>query len=293
MATFKKAQQLVPDNFKPPAISHHTEILPGFKLSLSLMLFYISAIVIIPLIALILKPWENGWGEFISTLTDKRVILALRLSFLTALTAAGVNVLAGVIIAWTLVRYEFFGKKILDAFVELPFALPTAVAGISLSALYAPNGWVGSLVSPLGIKIAYTPIGIFLALLFIGLPFIVRSVQPVLAELESDLEEVAQTLGANQWQIVTKVILPALWPSILTGFSLALARGVGEYGSVIFIAGNLPYISEIAPLLIVVKLEEYDYAGAASVALAMLAISFSILFLLNLAQGFLSRRGAR
>ena len=282
----------IPENFKAPHPATSTRVLPGFKITLGLTLFYLSVMVVIPLIALIARPWEHGLQGFLFVLTDKRVIHSLGLSFFTALAAAIVNVFAGLLVAWVLTRYQFPGRKLLDALIDLPFALPTAVAGIALSSLYAGNGWVGSLLEPLGIKIAYTPLGIFLALVFIGLPFVVRSIQPVLAEFEAEIEEAAQTLGATTWQTATRVILPALMPSLVTGFSLALARGVGEYGSVIFIAGNMPYVSEIAPLLIVIKLQEYDYAGAASVGVIMLAMSLSILLVLNLIQRMFARHGS-
>ncbi len=283
---------VIPENFKAPHPATSTRVLPGFKVTLGLTLFYLSVMVVIPLIALIARPWEHGLQGFLFVLTDTRVIHALGLSFFTALAAAVVNVFAGLLVAWVLTRYQFPGRKLLDALIDLPFALPTAVAGIALSSLYAGNGWVGSLLEPLGIKIAYTPLGIFLALVFIGLPFVVRSLQPVLAEFEAEIEEAAQTLGASTWQTATRVILPALMPSLVTGFSLALARGVGEYGSVIFIAGNMPYVSEIAPLLIVIKLQEYDYAGAASVGVIMLALSLGVLLVLNMIQRLFARHGS-
>jgi len=287
------ADPVIPDHFKAPhPATGTTRVLPGFKVTLGLTLFFLSAIVIIPLAALIARPWEHGWQGFQFVLTDERVLHALGLSFFTALAAAVVNTFAGLAVAWALTRYSFPGRKLLDALIDLPFALPTAVAGIALSSLYASNGWVGSITEPLGLKIAYTPIGIFLALTFIGLPFVVRSVQPVLAEFEAEIEEAAETLGASALQTGLRVILPALMPSLVTGFSLALARGVGEYGSVIFIAGNMPYVSEIAPLLIVIKLQEFDYAGAASVGVIMLAISLLILLALNIAQRFFANVGS-
>ncbi|WKL58836.1 sulfate ABC transporter permease subunit CysT [Asticcacaulis sp. ZE23SCel15] len=288
----RSPHQIKPEGFKPPKATHRTQhVLPGFHASLGITLTYLSLIVLLPLVALVLRPWEAGLDGFIRTVTDVRVVKALQLSFTTAFWAAVVNLFAGLIVAWVLTRYEFPGKKIIDAIVDLPFALPTAVAGVSLSSLYAPNGWVGSLFDPMGIKIAYTPIGIFIALVFIGLPFVVRSVQPVLAEFDAEVEEAALTLGATPMQTAIRVILPSLAPALITGFSLAFARAVGEYGSVIFIAGNMPYISEISPLLIVIKLEEFDYAGAASVAIAMLALSFTILLATNFVQVLLSRRG--
>ena len=266
-------------------------VLPGFKLALGFTLVYLSLIVLIPLAGLVARPWEHGLSGFWETVTDRRVLNALRLSFGVAAAAAAVNVVFGLIVTWVLVRYEFPGRRLVDAAVDLPFALPTAVAGIALTAIYAPNGWVGALFAPLGIKIAYTPIGIWLALVFVGLPFIVRSVQPVLQEFDAEVEEAAVTLGAGNVQKVALVILPSLLPAIITAFSLAFARAVGEYGSVIFIAGNMPYKSEIAPLLIITKLEQFDYAGAASVGLAMLILSFLILLAINFLQLLLNRRG--
>ena len=268
-------------------------ILPGFGPAMGFTLLYLSLIVLIPLAALIARPWEHGWSGFWNTVTDRRVLASLRLSFGISLLAALVNVVMGVIVAWVLVRYDFPGRRLADAAVDLPFALPTAVAGIALATIYAPNGWVGGLFAPLGIKIAYTPLGIFIALVAVGLPFIVRAVQPVLQDFDAEVEEAALTLGARPWQRARKVILPAVAPALISGFSLAFARAVGEYGSVIFIAGNMPMRSEIAPLLIVIKLEQFNYAGAASVGLAMLALSFSALIVINLAQLMLSRRGAR
>jgi sulfate transport system permease protein len=254
---------------------------------------YLSLVVLIPLAALIARPWEHGWAGFLHTVTEPRVLAALRLSFGAAFAAAAVNALMGVIVAWALVRYDFPGKRLADAAVDLPFALPTAVAGIALAAIYAPNGWVGALVAPFGIKIAYTPLGVFIALVAVGLPFVVRSVQPVLQDFDAEIEEAAQTLGASQIQRAIGVILPAVAPAVITGFSLAFARAVGEYGSVIFIAGNMPMKSEIAPLLIIIKLEQFDYAGAASVGLAMLALSFVALVIVNLLQLAIAKRGQR
>jgi sulfate/thiosulfate transport system permease protein len=266
-------------------------LLPGFRLSMALTLFWLSAIVVIPLIGLAIRPWELGAAGVWAALSDERVLHALQLSFGAAALAALVNAPLGVLIAWVLVRYRFPGRRYLDALVDLPFALPTAVAGIALTAIYAPNGPLGSLFGHLGIKTAYNPVGIWIALLFVGLPFVVRSVQPVLQDLEIEVEEAANTLGATAFQRITQVVLPAVYPALLTGVGLAFGRAVGEYGSVIFIAGNLPGVSEIAPLLIVIKLEQYDYAGAAAVGLAMLAISFGALILINLAQTWLTRRG--
>ena len=268
-------------------------VLPGFRLALGFTLIYVSFILLIPLAALVARPWENGLDGFIATLLDERVLKALRLTFSVSFLAAAMNVVMGLVITWALVRYDFPGRGILDAMVDLPFALPTAVAGIALTSIYAPNGWVGGLFSPLGIKIAYTPIGIWIAMVFVGLPFIVRTVQPVLQDFDAEVEEAATMLGARPLQRIRRVILPALWPAVITAFSLAFARAVGEYGSVIFIAGNMPYKTEIAPLLIVTKLEQFDYAGAASVGLAMLILSFTIILLVNIIQLLLSRRGLK
>lgn len=263
--------------------------LPGFWPALGFSVFYLSAIVLIPLAALVLRPWEIGLSGVWAVLSDERVVSALRLSFFAAFAAAVTNVVFGLIVTWTLVRYEFPGKRILDAIVDLPFAMPTAVAGIALATIYAPFGWIGALFEPFGIKLAYTPIGVYIALVFVGFPFIIRAVQPVLQDLEREVEEAAATLGAGRLRTFRKVIFPAIAPSLLTGFTLAFARAVGEYGSVIFIAGNLPYVSEIAPLLIVQKLEEYSYAGAAAIGLAMLVISFVILLVSNILQVALTR----
>jgi sulfate transport system permease protein len=264
--------------------------IPGFGLALGFTLTYLSLIVLIPLAALVLKGTSLGASGFWHAITEPRTLAALRLSFVTSLIAASVNAVFGVVIAWVLVRYEFPGRRLLDAFVDLPFALPTAVAGIALTALYAPNGWIGSWLDPLGIKVAYTPLGIVIALIFIGLPFVVRTVQPVLEEFEKELEEAAATLGASRRQTVFSVMMPTLAPAILTGFALALARAVGEYGSVIFIAGNLPFVSEIAPLLIIIKLEEFSYPAAAAIGTAMLLISFGILLFVHLVQAWQRRR---
>ncbi len=266
-------------------------VLPGFGPAMGFTLAYLSLLVLIPLTALIARPWEHGLAGVLHTIAEPRVLAALRLSFGAAFGAAVLNAVMGVIVAWALTRYRFPGRRILDAAVDLPFALPTAVAGIALAAIYAPNGWVGSLLAPLGIKVAYTRLGVFIALVAVGLPFVVRSVQPVLLDLDAEIEEAAQTLGANAIQRAIGVILPALLPAVITGFSLAFARAVGEYGSVIFIAGNMPMKSEIAPLLIIIKLEQFDYAGAATVGLAMLVLSFVCLIGINLAQLALTRRG--
>jgi len=274
-------------------MSQRSRVLPGFGLSLGFTLAYVSLIVLIPLSAVFIKSLGIGWDGLWEILTSERILKSLQLSFSAALIAALVNVVFGLLLAWCLVRYTFPGKRIVDALVDLPFALPTAVAGIALTSLYAPTGWIGQYLSPLGIEVAYTPIGITLALIFIGLPFVVRTVQPVLSDIETELEEAASALGANRWQTITKIILPILFPALLTGFALAFARGVGEYGSVIFIAGNQPYKTEIAPLMIISRLEEYDYAGATTIAVVMLVLSFAILFLINLIQAWASRRTGR
>jgi sulfate transport system permease protein len=265
-------------------------VLPGFGLAFGVTALALSLIVLIPLAALVLKAAGVGPSGLADLLASSRVRAALRVSFGIALAAALVNVVFGLAVAWVLVRYRFPGRRFVDAAVDLPFALPTAVAGIALAAIYAPNGWIGSLLAPLGIKIGYTPLGILVALIFVGLPFVVRTVQPVLAEMERELEEAAALLGASRWRIATRVILPPVIPAAMTGFTLAFARAVGEYGSVIFIAGNVPQVSEIAPLLIVIRLEQFDYAGAAAIGLAMLLISFAIILLLNLAQSALRQR---
>ncbi|WP_335968344.1 sulfate ABC transporter permease subunit CysT [Acinetobacter bereziniae] len=274
-------------------MSQRSRVLPGFGLSLGFTLAYLSLIVLIPLSAVFIKSLGVGWDGLWEILSSERILKSLQLSFTTALIAALINVIFGFLLAWCLVRYSFPGKRIVDALVDLPFALPTAVAGIALTSLYASTGWIGQLLEPLGIKIAYTSLGITLALIFIGIPFVVRTVQPVLSDLETELEEAASALGANRFQIVTKIILPILFPALLTGFALAFARGVGEYGSVIFIAGNIPYETEIAPLMIITRLEEYDYAGATTIAVVMLIISFFILLLINLIQVWASRRTGR
>ena len=265
-------------------------VIPGFGLTLGFSLAYLTLIILIPLSGLIWRSAALGWADFWAIATDRRTINALEISFGTAFIAAAVNVVFGTIAAWVLVRYNFPGRRIVDAMVDLPFALPTAVAGIALTTLYAPNGWLGSLLAPLGIKVAYTPLGIVIALIFIGLPFVVRTVQPIMEEIDKGVEEVAATLGASRFQTIWRVLFPGLAPAILTGFALAFARGVGEYGSVIFIAGNLPYVSEIAPLLIVIRLEEYDYAAATAIATIMLALSFVMLLFINLVQTWSRKR---
>ena len=266
--------------------------MPGFGLSMGFTLAYVSAIVLLPIAALIARPWEHGVSGFFDAIVQPRTLAALRLSFIAATLAALANAGFGLLIAWVLTRYEFPFRRTVDALVDLPFALPTAVAGIALATLYSANGWIGGLIEPLGLKIAYTPIGVFIALLAVGLPFVVRSVQPVLQDLDAAYEEAAQTLGATGFQTFWKVTLPALAPAVITGFALAFARGVGEFGSVIFIAGNMPGVSEIAPLVIVGKLEQYDYSGAAAVGVAMLALSLAALLLTNAVQLAFARRGA-
>lgn len=274
---------------KPPATPRRRRVLPGFGLSLGYSLAWLGLIVLIPLVGVFVKASGLGFDGLWHIWTEPRVLSALWISFGTALAAAAFNAVMGTWVAWVFVRYQFPGKRLFDAMIDLPFALPTAVAGIALTALYGPTGWIGRWLEAAGIKVAYTPLGITVALVFIGLPFVVRVVQPVLAEVERELEEAAATLGANRLQIVWRVILPTLWPAVLAGFALAFARGVGEYGSVIFIAGNLPGVSEIAPLLITIKLEEFDYAGATAIAAAMLLLSFALLLAINSLQARLAR----
>jgi sulfate/thiosulfate transport system permease protein len=265
-------------------------ILPGFGLSMGYTLVYLALIVLIPLAALFLKAAGLGLDGFWKIATEPRVLASLRVTFGISLLAATINAIFGLLVAWVLVRYRFPGRALVDAAVDLPFALPTAVAGIALASLYAPTGWIGGLLAHLGVKIAYTPAGILMALIFIGLPFVVRTVQPILADLDQEIEEAAATLGANRFQTITRVVLPPLIPAVLTGFTLAFARAIGEYGSVIFIAGNMPFISEITPLLIVIKLEAFDYAGATGIALLMLLISFTLLLVINTLQAWTRRR---
>jgi sulfate transport system permease protein len=259
-------------------------VLPGFRATLSITLLWVSLIVLLPLAALALRPWELGLDGLWRSLTEPRVVAALSLSFGAAALAALINLPFGLLIAWVMARYRFPGRNFADALIDLPLAMPTAVAGISLAALFAPNGWLGAWFTEVGIKVAYTPLGVLVALIFVGLPFVVRTVQPVVLDLPIEAEEAAATLGATRWQTQWRVILPALLPALLAGFGAALARGVGEYGSVIFIAGNLPMVSEIAPLLIVIRLEQLDYAGAAAVGLVMLTVSFAALLGLNRLQ---------
>ena len=268
-------------------------VLPGFHLALGYTVLYLGLIVLIPLSAAFLKTSSLGWAAFWDTVTTPRVLAAYKLTFGASLIAAIINAVFGFIVAWVLVRYRFPGKKLIDALVDLPFALPTAVAGIALTAVYASNGWIGRHLEPLGLKVAFTPLGVVVALTFIGLPFVVRTVQPVLAELERELEEAAARLCATRLQVVLRVILPAVLPSLITGFALSFARALGEYGSVIFIAGNMPMVSEITPLLIITKLEQYDYAGATAIATVMLVASFALLLVINLLQAWAARRGAR
>ncbi|MGD7036577.1 sulfate ABC transporter permease subunit CysT [Methylotuvimicrobium buryatense] len=271
-----------------------SHIMPGFRPTLGFTLFYLALIVLIPLSALVFKSMQLSLDQYGDILTNARVQASFRVSFVSALIAAGIAALFGFIIAWTLVRYPFPGKRLFDALIDLPFALPTAVAGIVLAAIYEPNGWIGRIVmDTLGVQIAYKPLGIVFALIFIGLPFVVRTVEPVLQEFDTAMEEAAASLGANRLQTFIRIILPNILPATLTGFALAFARGVGEYGSVIFIAGNMPYVSEIVPLLIITKLEQYDYAGATAIGLTMLVISFLLLLLVNALQWWVRRRSGQ
>jgi sulfate/thiosulfate transport system permease protein len=267
-------------------------VLPGFHLALGFTVLYLSLIALIPLAGLFLKTETLSWAQFWQTVTAPRVLASYRLSFGASFIGAASNAVFGLLIAWVLARYRFPGKRLVDALVDLPFALPTAVAGITLAAIYSEKGWIGQYLADFGLKVAYTPLGIIVALTFIGLPFVVRTVQPVLEDLEPELEEAAACLGANRWQTFRYVILPSVLPALLTGFSLALARAIGEYGSVIFIAGNIPMVSEITPLLIITKLEQYDYAGATAIATLMLGVSFILLLLINLLQRWGSQRYA-
>ncbi|AWL06297.1 sulfate ABC transporter permease subunit CysT [Massilia oculi] len=268
-------------------------VIPGFGISLGFTLFYLALIVLIPLSAVFLNTSTMSWADFWATVTSERVMASYRLSFGASLIAAAINVVFGGIVAWALVRYQFPGKRFIDALVDLPFALPTAVAGITLTALYSHNGWIGQYLDPLGIKVAFSPLGVVVALTFIGLPFVVRTVQPVLEEAERELEEAAASLGAPPLQTFIRVVLPTIVPALLTGFALAFARATGEYGSVIFIAGNLPMVSEITPLLIISKLEQYDYAGATAIAVVMLVFSFILLLAINLLQAWTRKRAGK
>ncbi|AXI83127.1 sulfate ABC transporter permease subunit CysT [Xylella taiwanensis] len=279
-----------------PTYLPRRRVIPGLGLSLGITFVWLGLIVLIPLIGVFVKASGLGWSGLWQVWTEPRVLSALRVSFGVALVAAAFNAVMGTWVAWVFGRYHFPGKRVFDAMIDLPFALPTAVAGIALATLYGPNGWIGRWLDPAGIKVAYTPLGIVVALVFVGLPFVVRIVQPVLAEAEKELEEAAASLGANRWQTMFRVVLPGLWPAVLTGFALAFARGVGEYGSVIFIAGNLPNATEIAPLLITIRLEEFDYSAATAIAAAMLLLSFAVLLMINGLQARLLRgkqRGGR
>ena len=275
---------------KPGWRFRRPSVIPGFGLTFGFTIVYLTLIILIPLSGVAWRSAELGWADFWAIATDERTVKALRISFGASLIAALVNVVFGAIVAWVLVRYRFPGRRIVDAAIDLPFALPTAVAGIALAAIYAPNGWMGQMLGSFGIKAAFTPTGIVIALIFIGLPFVVRTVQPVMEEIDREVEEASATLGASRLQTVSRVLLPGLAPAVLTGFALAFARAVGEYGSVIFIAGNIPYVSEIAPLLIVIRLEEFNYAGATAIAALMLALSFAMLFAINLIQAWSRRR---
>lgn len=280
----------LPGTAAAPSRTGSRKVLPGFNLTLGYTVLYLSLIVLIPLSALVFKTFTLSWDQFWVAVTSPRVMASYRLTFGASLMAALVNVVFGLLVAWVLVRYSFPGKRIVDALVDLPFALPTAVAGISLTALLAGNGWIGQYLEPMGIKLAFNPNGVVIALIFIGLPFVVRTVQPVLEESEKELEEAAMCLGATRLQTFTKVIFPSIAPALLTGFAMAFARAVGEYGSVIFIAGNMPMVSEITPLIIIGKLEQYDYAGATAVAVVMLVISFLLLLVINALQAWQRRQ---
>jgi sulfate transport system permease protein len=274
----------VPLALHKPFVRTRYSVIPGFGVTLGLTLFYLSLIVLIPLAGLVFKTAELSLPELWQTISDSRVLHAFKISFGLSLAAAVINAVLGLVVAWVLVRYRFPLKRVVDALVDLPFAMPTAVSGIALAALYAPNGWIGQYLAPLGVKVAFTQLGILVALVFIGLPFVVRTTEPVLADLDREVEEAAASLGASRWQTFRRVIFPHLMPSLLTGFAMAFARAVGEYGSVIFIAGNMPYVSEIVPLVIIIKLEQYDYAGATAIALVMLVASFIMLFVINWLQ---------
>ena len=267
----------------------HRSIIPGFGLTMGYSILYLSLIVLIPLVAMFLNAASMQWSDFWGTVTSSRVLASYKLSLGASLGAAAINAFLGLMVAWALVRYDFPGRRIVDAMIDLPFALPTAVAGIALTTIYAPTGWMGRLLEPLGIKVAFTPLGVVVALTFIGLPFVVRTVQPVLQDLDKEMEEAAASLGANRFQIFRRVILPEVMPSLLTGFALAFARALGEYGSVVFISGNMPMRTEIVPLLIVTKLGEYDYAGATAIAVVMLVGSFALLLVINLLQKWTAR----
>jgi sulfate transport system permease protein len=273
--------------------AHARRVIPGFNISLGYTLVYLSLIVLIPVAAVFLKTATLSLAEFWQVVSSPRVVASYRLSFGASLMAAAINVVFGLLLAWTLTRYSFPGRRLVDALIDLPFALPTAVTGIALTAIYAKNGWMGQILEPLGIKVAFGPTGVLVALIFIGIPFVVRTVQPVLEDLDMEYEEAAASLGANRWLTILRIVVPALGPALLTGFALAFARAVGEYGSVIFIAGNIPMVSEITPLIIITKLEQYDYTGATAVAVVMLVFSFVLLLTVNALQGWTARRTGR
>jgi sulfate transport system permease protein len=277
----------------PPPQAAPFRVMPGFGLSLGFTIFYLALIVLIPLSAVFLKTFTMTWSAFWSAVTSERVVASYRLSFGASLVAAFLNVIFGGVVAWVLVRYRFPGKRFIDALVDLPFALPTAVAGITLTALYSSNGWIGRYLEALGVKVAFTPLGVVVALTFIGLPFVVRTVQPVLEDAERELEEAAASLGANSLQTFVRIVFPTIMPALLTGFALAFARATGEYGSVIFIAGNMPMVSEITPLFIITKLEQYDYTGATAIAVVMLLVSFALLLTINLLQAWARKRAGK
>jgi sulfate transport system permease protein len=271
-------------------VPRRRSVLPGFRLTMGYTIFYLCLIVLIPLLTLPIRSWELGWDALWTTVTDARVLASYRLSIGAALAAAVVNAFCGLAVAWVLTRYQFFGHRIFDALIDLPFALPTAVAGITLTTLYAPNGWLGRHLAEFGVQVAFTRLGIVVALIFVGLPFVVRTLQPVIEDLDLEVEEAASSLGASRWQILTRVVLPYVFPAWLTGFALAFARSVGEYGSVVFIAGNMPMRTEITPLLIITQLEQYDYPRATAIAVVMLLISFTLLLVINGLQSWTSRR---
>jgi sulfate transport system permease protein len=268
-------------------------VLPGFGLTLGFTTFFLGALVLLPLAALVFKTASLSWQEFFAILVDERAVASYRLSFGAALVAAVINSVFGFIVAWSLVRYDFPGRRLVDAVIDLPFALPTAVSGIALATVFSPNGWLGEKLAVLGVQVAYTWVGVVVALILIGLPFVVRSVQPALVDVQRDLEDAAETLGARPWQVFRRIVLPAVMPAVLTGFTLAFARGIGEYGSVVFISGNLPFKTEITPLLIVIKLEQYEYGAAAALGFIMLVMSFVMLFAINLVQAWGRRRQVR
>ena len=268
-------------------------VLPGFGLTLGFTTFFLGALVLLPLAALVFKTASLSWQEFFAILVDERAVASYRLSFGAALIAAVINSVFGFIVAWSLVRYDFPGRRLVDAVIDLPFALPTAVSGIALATVFSPNGWLGEKLAVFGVQVAYTWLGVVVALILIGLPFVVRSVQPALVDVQRDLEDAAETLGARPWQVFRRIVLPAVLPALLTGFTLAFARGIGEYGSVVFISGNLPYKTEITPLLIVIKLEQYEYGAAAALGFIMLVMSFVMLFAINLVQAWGRRRQVR